>query len=658
MCGIAGYVGTASGWGSAPAATLTRMCEAIAYRGPDDSGAWIDENARVALGHRRLAIVDLSQHGHQPMACASGRFVIVFNGEIYNHQQLREALPGHCWRSHSDTETLIELIARFGLHEALRRCVGMFAFALWDREARTLSLARDRMGEKPLYYGRLPSGEFVFASELKALRAHPRWQGRIDRNALTLLLRHNCIPAPWSIYEGIRKLRPASWLTLRADGSVEEGEYWSALQAALDGGAARNRPLSDREAADKLEALLMQAIDGQMLADVPLGAFLSGGVDSSTVVALMTRLASQPVKTFAIGFAEAGYNEAEHARAVAAHLGTSHTEMYVSAQDALNVVPLLPEIYDEPFADSSQIPTYLVAKLARQHVTVALSGDGGDELFAGYSRYLLAQNVWRHLQRVPVPVRRGTARAVLAVRPNVWDLMARLPMALAPKRWNIQNVGDQVHKFATAVLPAESASGMYRALISHWHDPGAVVNGGREPATLLQDQKVLAPFPHDVERSSLCDQLTYLPDDILVKVDRAAMAVSLEPRVPLLDHRIVEYAWQVPMHQKIRGNETKWLLRQVLYRHVPRQMIERPKQGFAVPLQHWLRGPLRDWGESLLSAQRLAAEGYFDVHQVRRKWEEHQSGVRNWQYPLWDVLMFQAWMDHASRSYSRTRDAA
>lgn len=648
----------AGGWGAAPSATLTRMCEAISYRGPDDSGIWIDDNARVALGHRRLAIVDLSQHGHQPMVSADGRFVMVFNGEIYNHLEMRAALAGHSWRSHSDTETLLESIARFGLLETLRRCVGMFAFAVWDRQRRALSLARDRMGEKPLYYGRLPSGEFVFGSELKALQAHPRWQGQIDRDALTLFLRHNCIPAPWSVYKGIKKLRPACWLTLRADGSTEEGEYWSALRAAVDGGAAREQPLSDQDATDKLEALLLQSIDGQMLADVPLGAFLSGGVDSSTVVALMARCSSRPIKTFSIGFAEPGYNEAQHARAVANHLGTTHTEMYVSVQDALNVVPLLPEIYDEPFADSSQIPTYLVAKLARQHVTVALSGDGGDELFAGYSRYLLAETVWRHLQRIPAPVRRGAARAALALRPRIWDCMAHLPMALAPKGWAVQDVGDKVHKFAANVLPAESANDMYRALVSHWHDPATVVSGAREPATLLQDQSILAPFSHDVERTSLCDQLTYLPDDILVKVDRAAMAVSLETRVPLLDHRVVEFAWQVPMHQKIRGNTTKWLLRQVLYRYVPKQLIERPKQGFAVPLQHWLRGPLRDWAESLLSPQRLSTEGYFDVRRVRSKWEEHQAGQRNWQYPLWDVLMFQAWMDHVSRRGSRARDAA
>lgn len=638
MCGIAGMWDT--GGVTEPSAALKAMVRALGHRGPDSQGEWYDASTGVALGHARLAVVDLTPQGDQPMVSHCGRYVVVFNGEIYNHLELRSLLGGTSWRGHSDTETLLACFTRHGVLQTLPQLVGMFAFAVWDRDTRALTLARDRFGEKPLYYGRLDGGAFVFGSELKALRAHPQWRGEIDREALTALLRHNNVPAPRSIYQGVRKLPAASWLTWHADGRILEGVYWDVADIARRG-IASPRSLSDLEATDRLEALLSDAVRGQMLADVPLGAFLSGGVDSSTVVALMSQHSRQPVRSFSIGFEAAGYSEAQHAKSVAHHLGTDHTELVVTAADALAVVPRLPTLYDEPFADSSQIPTFLVAQLARQQVTVALSGDGGDELFAGYNRYLVASRLWPTLERVPIALRRALARGALAVPPASWDAVA----GAVGRRTG--NLGDKLHKFAASVLPAESPLAMYRALTSHWTDPATVVIDGREPAHA--DALFNALQGTTVERMCLADQLGYLTDDILVKVDRAAMGVSLETRVPLLDHRVVEFAWQLPMNQKIRGGETKWLLRQVLDRHVPRALIERPKQGFAVPLDQWLRGPLREWAETLLAASRLKREGYFEPTLIRRKWEEHLSGRRNWQHHLWDVLMFQAWLESSEQ---------
>jgi asparagine synthase (glutamine-hydrolysing) len=644
MCGITGFVTRRHSTEAALKHHVTRMADGIRHRGPDSMGAWANAESGVALGHRRLAIVDLSPQGAQPMVSACGRYTMVYNGEIYNHQALRDELAGQTWRGHSDTETMLACFTRWGFAATLGKLVGMFAIAVWDAQDRRLLLARDRLGEKPLYVGRLPCGDFVFASELKALRVHPHWVGEVNRDAITLLLRHNCIPAPHSIYQGIRKLPPAQWLSVDAAGVETTGSYWDLRQLASPTHRHATNTLSDELAIDRLDTLLSDAVRGQMMADVPLGAFLSGGVDSSTIVALMTRHSTQKVRTFAIGFDEAGFNEAVHAKAVAQHLGTDHTELYVSAQQALDVIPRLPTLYDEPFADSSQIPTFLVCAMARQHVTVALSGDGGDELFAGYTRYKLANDLWGKLAKIPIGLRRAMASGVLAVPPNIWQTLLGTAMAVLPVNKRLPNAGDKLHKFAANVLAAPSAAAMYRALVSHWDAPASVVLGASEPSTLLQDATLQDLLADPVERMCLTDQLTYLPDDILVKVDRAGMGVSLEARIPLLDHRVVAFAWQLPLHQKLRDGQSKWLLRQLLYRFVPRSLIERPKQGFAIPLAQWLRGPLRGWAEDLLSEQRLQREGYFNVRAVRNTWQEHLDGRRNWPYLLWDVLMFQAWL--------------
>ena len=634
MCGIAGLWGDA---GVEARAVVEAMTATLVHRGPDDGGCWQDQTAGVALGHRRLSILDLSPAGHQPMFSRCGRYVLVFNGEIYNHGELRSELDGASWRGHSDTETLLEAVVRWGVAGALKRCTGMFALALWDRERRELHLARDRLGEKPLYYGRL-GGTLVFASELKALRAHPNWRGEIDRGALTLLLRHNCIPAPHSIYRGIRKLMPATILTLREDGSSEELRYWSAREVAESG---VNEPFADTEdeAAAELERLLSRAIGRQMVADVPLGAFLSGGIDSSTVVALMQAQSARPVKSFTIGFDEPGYDEAGYAHAVARHLGTEHIELTVTARQALEVIPRLPELYDEPFSDSSQIPTLLVAQLARGQVAVSLSGDGGDELFGGYNRYLLGRNLWRKMGWLPRGVRRAAAAAIAALPPAGWDAL----FSCLPGRRHARP-GDKLHKLA-GILGARDADEIYRLLVSHWQHPAAVVIGGAEPVTALTDRGAWPDLSDFTQRMMYLDLVSYLPDDILVKLDRAAMGVSLETRVPMLDHELVEFAWRLPLSMKIRGGQGKWLLRRVLHKHVPRELIERPKMGFGVPIDAWLRGPLRDWAEALLDEARLTREGHFDPRAIRAKWREHLSGRRNWQYQLWDVLMFQAWLE-------------
>lgn len=650
MCGIAGQLK----WpGQSTESSLlnecSRMADAIIHRGPDDHGVWVKPEFGVGLAHRRLAIVDLSPAGHQPMLSVSGRYVMVFNGEIYNHLDLRRSMTNAgrapVWRGHSDTETLLAAFDIWGVEKALKQCIGMFAIALWDLEQKALILARDRLGEKPLYYGWHGQGEqavFLFGSELKALRAHPAFHGTVNRNALSLYLRHNYVPAPFSIYEGIQKLQPGCMLTV----SMEQREpliqeYWSALSTVLDGTAARRSYRDPLQAVDELEALLKSAVAQQMMADVPLGAFLSGGIDSSTIVALMQVQSSRPVKTFTIGFHEKGYNEAEHAKAVAKHLGTDHTELYITPQEAMAVIPRLPSIFDEPFSDSSQIPTFLVSQLAKQHVTVSLSGDAGDELFSGYTRYTAASNAWSKLSRLPLSLRKAAASSITSLSPDTWSkLFGWLSSARFGHRF-----GDKLHKGA-GVLGDTSIDGLYHSLVSHWADPSQLVIGGHEPQTLLTGLMPDLADLEPVERMMVLDLLTYLPGDILTKVDRASMAVNLESRVPMLDHRIVEFAWQLPQILKQRDGVGKWVLRQVLYRHVPQSLIDRPKMGFGVPIDVWLRGPLRDWAEALLDESRLRQEGFFRPELIRRKWSEHLSGSRNWAYHLWDVLMFQAWLEN------------
>lgn len=649
MCGLAGFLGRGE-WmqrDTVPS-ILTRMANAIASRGPDDSGVWHGDTA-IGLAHRRLSIVDLSAAGHQPMICHAGRYVMVFNGEIYNHDELRRELHANglapAWRGHSDSESLLAGFSAWGIRATVERCAGMFAFAVWDRHARVLHLGRDRLGEKPLYYGWQGQGDsacFLFGSELKALKAHPTFAAEIDRNAICLLMRYGYITAPYSIYRGFRKVPPGHLVTVslaRPKPQVEA--YWSLFEVALQGAC---EPLvGDAELiTDTLESALSSAVRQQMVADVPLGAFLSGGVDSSVIVAMMQAQSNRPVKTFSIGFHEEAYNEAGHAKAVAQHLGTDHTELYVTAQQALDVIPKLPQLYCEPFADASQIPTFLVSQLARQQVTVSLSGDGGDELFGGYSRYTLARDAWQKIRNLPHVLRQPMAGAIRAMPAASWNSLLRPVSALLPGYLQTTSPGDKLHKGAS-LLGSKNVDELYAGLITHW-EPEGMVLGGIEPPTYLRSKPALGAFD-SVQRMMALDSMTYLPDDILVKVDRAAMAVSLETRVPFLDHRVLELAWRIPQSMKVSHGQAKWILRQVLYRHVPQRLVDRPKMGFGVPIDEWLRGPLREWAESLLSETRLRREGFFDPAPIRQKWMEHLTGMHNWQSPLWDVLMFQAWLE-------------
>ncbi len=639
MCGIAGFIGASNIGGGNLDDVAEAMAASLAHRGPDDQGIWTDAAAGTALVHRRLSIIDLSPAGHQPMISADERFVISYNGEVYSYQPIAAefAARGHKFRGHCDTEVILESFALNGVEPTLKRMIGMFAIALWDRRERTLTLIRDRLGIKPLYWAKF--GQlFLFGSELKALRAHSGWTPRIDRNAVAAFMRHNYIPAPHTIYEGVHKLEPGTVLTLPWQGEPRITRFWDARAVARDG---INHPLqgSDSELTEQLEELLRDAVGRRMIADVPLGAFLSGGVNSSTVVALMQAARSGKVKTFSIGFDIPGFDEAPHAAAVARHLQTEHTELMVTSDQALDVIPRLPQWYDEPFADSSQIPTYLVSAMTRRHVTVALSGDGGDELFAGYNRYQLTQQFWRTLSLLPRSLRKSAAAAVSAIAPDRWtSLLSALPSRLRPPQ-----AGDKVHKVAS-VLKLDSADAVYRRLVSHW-EPSEVMLQAREPRSILDDESVRREFPDLLSRMQFLDLVTYLPDDILTKVDRASMAVALEARVPLIDHRVVEFTWRLPQEAKVRGGTSKWLLRQVLYRHVPPALIERPKMGFGIPLGEWLRGPLRGWAETLLNEKRLREAGLLDPAVVGRYWQEHIDGRRNWQYLLWNVLMLEAWRE-------------
>lgn len=646
MCGIAGFLG-----GNASLDEnrhiLYKMINSLKTRGPDGEGVWLDGDQKVYLSHKRLSIIDLSSAGHQPMLSESGRYNIVFNGEIYNFQTIRQELDNNQqmnnWRGHSDTEVLLAGFEKWGIHETIKKTVGMFAMAVWDRQTKTLNLIRDRIGEKPLYYGWV-GNVFLFGSEIKALKAHPRFKSEIDRNALCLYLRHSYIPAPFSIYNGISKLQPGTILTVSNDQKkTKSSEYWSGTKVA-ENGTSQVFYGSQEDAVNNLEHLLMDAVRQQMVADVPLGAFLSGGIDSSTIVALMQAQSSRPVKTFSIGFHEKNYNEAIFAKAVANHLGTDHTEMYVTPEEAISVIPLLPKLYCEPFADSSQIPTYLVSKLARQHVTVSLSGDAGDELFCGYNRYILTSKLWQKISLIPKFGRNLFSKSLANVSVQTWNRFFAPIQSVLPNKYCFANIGDKIHKGAN-VLTCNTASELYLKMVSHWHDPSKIVLKSIEPATVLTDKAPELKGLNNIQKMMVLDMITYLPDDILVKVDRAAMGVSLESRVPFLDHRVIEYAWKLPMRYKLNNGQSKWILRQVLYKYVPKKLIERPKMGFGIPIDTWLCGVLRDWAEDLLSENRIKNDGYFDSILIRQKWLEHQSGKRNWHHDLWNVLMFQAWLD-------------
>ena len=659
MCGIAGFLAGGCFVAEEASSIARGMADAVAHRGPDDAGTWLDRDAGVALAYRRLAVIDPSPAGRQPMQSASGRNVIVFNGEIYNHRDLRRRLEAQCpdalpWRGHSDTETLLAAIERWGLGEALRAATGMFAFAFWDRKDRTLYLARDRTGEKPLYYG-WQNGVFLFGSELKALAAHPAFAGDVDRDALTLLLRHCYISSPWSIYKGVRKLPAGTYVRMAAGASRQQtGElpepqrYWS-LRGVVAAGRAQPFEGGPEDAVDALHDLLLQAVRGQMVADVPLGAFLSGGIDSSTIVALMQAQSGRPVRTFTIGFDEPGYNEAEHAKAVAGHLQTEHTELYVSEREALDVIPRLPELFDEPFADSSQIPTYLVAGMARRHVTVALSGDGGDELFGGYGYYASTPRLRRWLSTVPAPLRRFGASAIMTFfAPGSAGLPNRILRRLPAGR-GLRRIQAKAHRLAL-LANCRTEEELHWRRLSYWPDPTEVVLGTSEPGTVLNESASWPDAPEFAARLMAVDTLSYLPDDLLVKVDRASMGVSLETRAPFLDHHVMEFVWRLPLSFRIRNTRSKWILRQVLCRYVPIRLFERPKAGFSIPLASWLRGSLRDWAEVLLDTRRLREEGIFDPRPIRRKWHDFLNGHEPCEHHLWSILMFQAWLEHARRN--------
>jgi asparagine synthase (glutamine-hydrolysing) len=637
MCGICGYLVRGEGFPSVELEpTVSRMADTLRHRGPDSAGTWIDAQAGVALGHRRLAIVDLSPDGAQPMVSSCGRTVLAFNGEIYNFRELRRDLEaeGVRFRGRSDTEVLVEAIARWGSAEALRRANGMLAFAAWDRGARVLTLARDRLGKKPLYWGRFGDA-ILFGSELKALRAHPLFRAEIDREALAHLVQYSYIPAPASIFRGVRKLEPGTWLEIGAEPGAalpEPAVFWSAREVAERGEAHRFEG-DEKEAESALHDLLADAVDRRMISDVPLGALLSGGIDSSTVVALMQARSSARVRTFAIGFREEAFDEAAHARAVATHLGTDHTELILTPQDALAVIPRLPTLYDEPFADTSQIPTFLVSRLAREHVTVALSGDGGDELFGGYRRYFRCLARWQWLARVPGGLRGGVARGLEGLARAGWAM--RAPRALG----RLGRVAEQ--------LGATSLEDLFARASARCPEASRFVLGATSPDGLLHAPHRWPRLAEPLERMMLLDLAGNLPEDILTKVDRASMGVSLEVRCPILDHRVVELAWRLPPAFKARAGVGKWLLRRVLERYVPRELFERPKMGFGIPLAEWLRGPLRDWAEALLDRRRLREGGILEADAVRQVWAQHLSGWRDHRLLLWNLLSFQAWCDES-----------
>lgn len=640
MCGLAGFYSSQS-LNFDPQDTLLKMGSALKHRGPDDSGTWFDSEQGIGLAHQRLSVIDLSKEGRQPMPSNNGRFVISYNGEIYNFPEIKaelQKLDFTSWRGRSDTEVIIAAIEHWGLQEALTRFRGMFAFALWDKKDKALHLVRDRMGIKPLYYGWAGS-TLIFGSELKALTAHPKFEGEIDREAVALLMRFGYVPAPKSIYSKVYKLPPGNILTVTSN-SEDLKQYWSFREIAERG---VENPFSGslEDALQQLETLLNEAVKIRMVSDVSLGAFLSGGVDSSVIAAMMQQNSDRPVKTFSIGFEEKEFDEAPFAKKIANHLGTDHLELYVTSQDALSVVPKLSTIFDEPFADPSQIPTFLLSNLTREKVTVSLSGDGGDELFCGYNRYFVWKNIWNKIKNVPYPIRKSVS-SLISLVPNSIFSSAGKPLGKTKSARGRLNL-ERVMRFFNC-LESKGPEGLYLQGLSHWVGPESIVMNCKEPKTQLTEFSRWGDFKEPELKMMFIDSLTYLPDDILTKVDRASMSVGLEVRVPLLDHKLVEFGWGLPFRMKNFESQSKWILKKLLHRYVPEDLVDRPKMGFGVPIDSWIRGPLREWAEELLSESAIREEGFLNASVVSRKWQEHLSGKWNWQYFLWNVLMFQSWL--------------
>lgn len=637
MCGIAGYIGKVSN----PNECLNSMVHAINHRGPDNRGIWLNQSNSVGFAHARLSILDLSSAGHQPMHSSCNNLVMIFNGEIYNHVEIRselEKIQKRDWQGHSDTETLLAAIEHWGLDTTLKKSKGMFALAIWDKKKKILSLVSDRMGEKPIYYGWI-NGQFVFASELKALKKFPNFSNQIDQDALTLFLRFNSIPSPYSIYKDIYKLEQGQVIQFHLDSwTINKSNYWSTEEEVIASNLNKLKGSSQR-IITKLDEVLTNAVTSQMLSDVPLGAFLSGGIDSSSIVAIMQANSNEKINTFSIGFYDDNYDEAKHAKEIAQYIGTNHHEMYVSEKHALDVIPNLPNIYDEPFADSSQIPTYLLSKFAKEHVTVALSGDAGDELFGGYNRYVFAKNIFSKISKTPVFFKSALSGAIRSISEEKWN---RYLNGILGKKY--ANIGVKLNKVAN-ILNANSISDLQFRLASQIQNPSDWLNYSSDVKTKLDDDIERFQGLDHIEKMLAYDLITYLPTDILTKVDRAAMSVSLETRLPFLDRDVIRFSSSMPINLKIRNGVTKWALREVLYKYVPKELVNKPKMGFAVPLAAWLRGPLRDWGESMLNEKRLSQEGYFDVEFVRNKWLKHLSCKENHEHQLWNVLMFQAWLE-------------
>lgn len=638
MCGIVGFIGGTLEQHESKR-VIGLMGDAIFHRGPDSYGDWLDSNVKIALGHRRLAIVDISSAGAQPMKSKSGRYILIFNGEIYNHKYLRGLLERKFdyrnWIGHSDTETLLACIEYFGIESTLKQCIGMFAISLWDKKEKILTLARDRAGEKPLYYGWIGVGyskAFVFSSEIKAIKKYPGFKGDINRDALNGYVRHNCVVGKDSIYTGFSKVLPGELISVNSSGDIlNSHRYWSIEDVILNG---KNNKFKGThyDAVEELDKVLTNAIGNQMLADVPLGAFLSGGIDSTTIVALMQKQSTRPIKTFTIGFNEKSFDEAIYAKDVASYLGTQHKELYLSANDAMSIIPNLADIYCEPFADSSQIPTFLVSKLAKTEVTVSLSGDAGDEIFCGYNRYKYTNNLWRYIENLPLGIRRGVLSFLKLKSTNS-----------ALSRVGLNRFNEIINKSA-GIIDARDINELYRRIISHTDSPCDFVLNSKDVYKSMNNENLEINNISSIEKMMLRDFGGYLVDDILVKVDRAAMANSLETRVPFLDHNVIEFAWTLPIDWKIRDGETKWPLKNVLYKYVPKKLVDRPKMGFGVPFGEWLRGPLRGWVEEMLNNDNIAEQGYFDPIRVKKMWNDHLTGVSDNKYMLWNILMFQSWL--------------